>query len=448
LLHITSLPGGHGNGDLGPEARRFADFLAQAKQSWWQLLPIGPTGEGHSPYSACSAFAGNPLLISLDDLVKDGLLSAGDLENFSSKEELLRKVSTRVAHDLDSPFWTDFRRFDSEQNFWLENYTWYCSLKERFGGRPWIEWPEAFRFRKFREWDRETLRALGEASFHHKFVQFLFERQWEALRSYCAERGVGLIGDVPLFISHDSADVWACRDIFELDESGAPTVVSGVPPDYYNPEGQLWGQPIYRWKALAAKGYDWWIKRLGWDARRFSALRLDHFIGYHNYWEIPAGALTAAQGRWVPGPGAEFLSAVTKALPQLELIAEDLGSVTPEVTALRDQFDLPGMRILQFSAGEEVSEYPRRAVAYTGTHDNDTIASYGIPWDMIAQVWRSGADTAIVPAQDLLGLGSEARMNRPGVPEGNWRWRLLSGQLSPEIAQRLKSLTEECGRAA
>lgn len=489
LLHVTSLPGDRPLGDLGPDAFKFADFLASAGLRWWQMLPICPVGAGASPYSSPSAFAGEPLLIALEPLVDAGLLEPGDLSgapeggakaDFEAarrfKEPRLRRAAAKAAKDLDSPAWRGFQRFYTEHaEAWLEDHARYCALKERFGGAAWTDWPQEVRERRFKKWDRDLLKFLGESAFYHQFVQYLFQEQWARLRRYCDERGIHLMGDVPIFVAHESADVWAHQDLFQLGPDGRPTVVAGVPPDYFSKTGQRWGNPHYRWDEMKRRGYDWWIARLRAAAERFDAVRLDHFIGFENYWEIPASCETAIEGRWVPGPGADFFAAVSKALPQLELVAEDLGSITPQVAKLRDTFDLPGMRVLQFAFGADTQaesflphNYPRRTVAYTGTHDNDTTVGWyqassteterhrarvylhsdgaRIHWDMIGALMRSTADVAIFPAQDLLGLPASARMNTPGTAEGNWGWRLTPGQLTPELAGRLRALAAETKR--
>lgn len=499
LLHVTSLPGGHGCGDLGPQARRFADFLAEAKQAWWQMLPVGPIGAANSPYSSPSAFAGCPWLISLEDLVEDGLLESADLAveapfpkdhaDYDAmrafKEPRLRKAFAAFTKGGSGELWDGFKAFVRQHQEWVEDYANFCALKDYFHGKPWTQWDPVVRDRKFRQWPRELLKDLGEESAYHQFVQFLFARQWARLRRHAEARGVDLIGDVPIFVAHESADVWAHREIFQLDEQGRPLVVAGVPPDYFSEDGQLWGNPHYRWDVLKRRGYDWWLARLSAAAERFEAVRLDHFIGFYNYWEIPADAKTAKAGRWVAGPGEDFFEAVRLALPQLELIAEDLGCVTARVTALRDRFDLPGMRVLQFAFGSDDQaesflphNYPRRTVAYSGTHDNDTTRGWyedpgtapgarmpqqiekekhnarvylhsdgaRIHWDMIRCLLRSTADVVVFPAQDLLGLGTEARMNKPGTVEKNWEWR-LPRELDKRLADKLSRLTEESGRS-
>jgi 4-alpha-glucanotransferase len=442
LLHPTSLPGPYGIGDLGPEARRFADRLAGAGQRWWQMLPVGPVGEGNSPYDSPSSFAGNPLLLSLEDLAEDGLLDRALFAKPPSFREA--RVDYAGARAFKQPlidkacrallthgeFRAELERFRKAHAGWLEHYA------------------------RFHADNPELVVA----------AQFLFYRQWKRLRAHCEARGVELIGDVPIFVSLKSADVQAHPEIFHLDKKGRPTVVSGVPPDYFSETGQLWGTPLYRWDVLKEKGYSWWLARLGQAAERFHAVRLDHFIGFCRYWEIPAGSKTAVTGKWVPGPGAEFFKAVREKLPQLELIAEDLGAVSPEIFALRDQFHLPGMSVLHFGF-EDVT---RKYVVYTGTHDNDTTVGWyqslpeeakdkvrrhlgvdgsQIHWDLIAAALRTPADTAIIPAQDLLGLPTEARMNLPGTSSGNWEWRLAKGAPFDAALARLKTLTAETGRS-
>lgn len=486
LLHPTSLPGPSGIGDLGEEAHRFADFLASAGQSWWQMLPLGPTGFGNSPYSALSSWAGNPLLVSLERLAREswlppeeaaapdappGRVAYGEVEAF--KGERLRRAfaafEARAAGSARDAF-EEFRRAAAE---WLPDYALYRALKEAHGGAAWTSWEDGVRRR-----DPAALgqahRALAPQVRFHEFVQFAFERQWAELRRHCAERGVGLIGDVPFYVSHDSADVWAHQDLFDLGRRGRPRRVAGVPPDLFSRTGQLWGFPIYRWERHRERGFDWWLSRFRGALARFDAVRIDHFIGFHRAWAVPARLRTALRGRWIPAPGEEIFERLRAEHGSLGLVAEDLGIVTPEVEALRDRFDLPGIRVLQFAFDGTPENphlphrYPRRVLAATGTHDNDTSRGWfeslespdlrtrvleylgtdgrEIHWDMIAAVFRSAADTAIVPAQDLLGLGSEARMNRPGQPSGNWDWRLLPGALTNDLAARLRALTESCGR--
>lgn len=489
LLHLSSLPGPHGIGDLGPCAYDFVDFLSRAGQGWWQMLPVGPIGAGNSPYSSPSAFAGEPLFISLELLVEDRLLLGEDLKGSPVlqdgavdyegarrfKEPLLRKAFSTFMERGSAELWSGFKEFASRHGGWLEDWSRFSALKAARPGS-WLDWPPELRRREFRRWGTESLREFGEAAAARQFQQFLFDRQWQALRRHALSRGVGLIGDVPIYVAHESADVWSHQDLFLLAEDGRPAAVAGVPPDYFSETGQLWGNPLYRWDALKAKGYDWWLARLRQASERFDAVRLDHFIGFQRYWEIPAGAKTAKEGRWMPGPGDELFKRAASELEGLELIAEDLGAVTPEVLALRDRFDLPGLRVLQFAFGSDGQaesflphNYPRRCVAYAGTHDNDTSAGWfggssrpdereralrymksdgrEFPLDMIRTILASTADTAIVTAQDLLGLGSEARMNLPGSSSGQWRWRLRPGQLEDAAAARLRAMTESAGRA-
>ncbi len=489
LLHLSSLPGPDGVGDLGRPAEAFVDFLAEAGQAWWQMLPVGPIGAGNSPYSSASAFAGEPLFISLDLLVEDGLLSAQDLRerpafpddaaDFEAarrfKDPLLAKAFQSFTQRGSLELWSGFKQFQARHAVWLEDWARFAALKAQTRGAAWVDWPPEIRARDFRRWGQGSLREFGEAVARQQFFQFLFHRQWGRMRSHAAARGVGLIGDVPIYVAHDSSDVWSNQEIFQLDADGHPTAVAGVPPDYFSADGQLWGNPLYRWGVLKSRGYDWWLARLRQAAERFDAVRLDHFIGFQRYWEIPAQAKTAKEGAWKPGPGDSFFERIRSELPALELIAEDLGVVTPEVSALRDRFDLPGLRVLQFAFGDDHQaesflphNYPRRCVAYAGTHDNDTTAGWyanssrpderdrarrymlsdgsQMHWDMIRTILGSTADTAIITAQDLLGLGSQARMNLPGVSAGHWQWRLRPGQFNEDLSRRLRVLTEAGGR--
>jgi len=482
LLHPTSLPGPFGIGDLGPEAYKFVDFLVAARQSLWQVLPLGPTGYGDSPYACYSAFAGNTLLISPEKLVDEGLLdSAPSLatkkqkidfgEVHQSKEQLLRKAYERYTKTTDTALRAAFETFAQQQASWLEDYARFRALKDAHGGVAWNEWDH----------EREELREEVEA---HMFYQFLFFRQWTALKSYCNDHGIKVVGDLPIFVAHDSADVWTNPEQFKLDKNGKPLVVAGVPPDYFSTTGQLWGNPLYNWERMQADGFKWWIERVRATLAMVDIARVDHFRGFAACWEIPGGDKTAERGQWVEAPGRELFTAIRNTLGELSLIAEDLGVITPDVVALREEFRFPGMRILQFGFGGDSKNidlphnYVPNVVAYTGTHDNDTtvgwfnsVAGEGstrtaeqiererafclnylntkgeeIHWDFIRAVLASVADTAIVPLQDLLGLGTEARMNLPNSTEGNWAWRYDSGQLSDEIAARLRKLTELYGR--
>jgi 4-alpha-glucanotransferase len=482
LLHPTSLAGGPENGDLGDEARRFVDFLAAAGQRWWQMLPVGPAGYGGSPYSAQSAFAGNAMLVSLDRLVEDGLLPAVDVAQ--AREPQLRAAFAAFVHKGGDP---DLDVFGDEARGWLEDFALYRALKRAYRDVQWTLWPAPLRDR-----DPSAL-AEAKATFadeiaYGRFVEWRFWRDFKALRAYAHARGVALIGDIPIFTAHDSADVWQHRDLFTLDPTtGEPALVAGVPPDYFSETGQRWGNPLYRWERMRARGFPWWIERFRAMLSAFDAVRIDHFIGFCRYWEIPAEETTAINGHWREGPGAPFFEAVKGALGELPLIAEDLGAVTADVTALRDRYHLPGIKVLQFAFATDDAtsdflphNYPRRAVVYTGTHDNDTSAGWyfdpggpmrtpeetenerrrvrrylGLPpehdghdihWHLIRLAMASVANVAIFPVQDVLGLGSDARMNRPGTDRGNWRFRLAPGALTPAHAGRLKELTATYGR--
>ena len=474
LLHPTSLPGPFGIGDLGPEARRFVDFLADAGIRIWQVLPLGPTGYGDSPYQSLSAFAGNPLLISPETLAEEGLLNRSDVESPSDfpvhtvefervipyKQALLRKAFEQFRGDAE------FDRF-CESNAWLDSWCRFSALKNANGSVAWTEWNPSI--------------ALDPREVEvQRFFQYCFARQWQDLKRYCTERGIRIMGDMPIYVAHDSADVWANREPFELDEQGRPVVVSGVPPDYFSADGQLWGNPIYRWDRVARNGFAWWIERFRHTLSIVDMVRLDHFRGFEAYWEVPGGSTTARSGRWVKGPGAALFEAAEKALGPLPIVAENLGVITPEVEAIRHQFHYPGMSILQFAFGTDPQaptfrphNYPREVVAYTGTHDNDTtvgwwnsspaidstrtaddiarehraacaylnIGGQEISWVFIRSVFASVANTALAPMQDVLGLGSEARMNLPGSTRGHWRWRMCPNALSAELATRLRELT-------
>jgi len=502
LLHPTSLPGPYGIGDLGPSAFRFIDWLADSGCKLWQILPLGPTGYGDSPYQCFSAFAGNPYLINPDFLLRDDLLHPDDLveiPNFAEnsvdygriipwKLNLLerafirfRSVHRTVRHEFD--------RFSAENVSWLPDYALFMALKEANGGGAWSGWPAALRKR-----DPEALTEAGQryadAVGRYMFYQFVFSRQWAALCDYAHQRGIQIIGDIPIFVAYDSADVWANPELFFLDESDQPMVVAGVPPDYFSQTGQLWGNPLYRWDVLKERDYDWWVARFRATLRQVDIVRLDHFRGFAGYWEIPAGNKTAEKGRWAPGPGEDFLSAIKSALSEistrfstgLPIIAEDLGEITPDVIELRDKFDLPGMKILQFGfSGPDNKFLPHNypttnCVAYTGTHDNDTAlgwyetapenerdfarrylacdpsegsdssteshdsSSQEFAENLVRAAWSSVAVYAIAPMQDLLGLRTEARMNFPSTLGGNWSWRLLEEQLSPQLQGRLREL--------
>jgi 4-alpha-glucanotransferase len=482
LLHPTSLPG-PGIGDLGPAAHGFLDWLHRARQSLWQVLPLVAVNEGGSPYNALSAFAGNPLLLAPAELVREGWIAEEDAAppaglpeqgiDFAAvlgwKEALVAATRAR----LDGARRAELAAYRRREAAWLEDYALFRALRTRHGGG-WTRWPEPLRRR-----DPAALEAarreLADEVERHALGQLLFDRQWSALRSAAVARGIRVVGDLPIFVAHDSADVWANPGLFSLDADGLPTVVSGVPPDYFSATGQLWGNPLYRWDVLARDGYRWWVERFRRTLSMVDVLRVDHFRGFEAYWEVRAGAPDAIDGRWVPGPGRALFDAVREALGALPLIAEDLGIITPEVEALRDDLALPGMRVLQFAFGSDDPANPHLpanhvagAVAYTGTHDNDTALGWyrsldaaeraradGVlppgsepHWRMIETVLRSPAGWAVVPLQDVLGLGPEARMNTPGVAEGNWSWRFPEGALGEGPAERLAALVRATGRAA
>jgi 4-alpha-glucanotransferase len=497
LLHPTSLPGPFGIGDLGPEAYAFADFLHAAGQSLWQMLPLGPTGYGDSPYACYSAFAGNTLFISPELLLEDRLITKDLLDeapglptgrvDFAAvheyKDSLLRAAFDTFAHGATPELTPRLEDFSRQHFAWLDDYALFRALKDEHGGVAWHNWPADLVNRRPAALEDALLRLAGEIGAQ-KFYQFLFFRQWSALKSYCAQRGIQLVGDIPIFVAHDSADVWTNPRQFKLNDDGSPTVVAGVPPDYFSTTGQLWGNPLYNWEQMRANGFSWWIKRVKAALEMLDIARIDHFRGFAACWEIPGGDQTAERGRWVEAPGRELFTAIRNALGQVPIIAEDLGVITPEVESLRDDFSFPGMRILQFAFSSDTKNidlphnYHKNVVVYTGTHDNDTavgwfksVAGEGstrdaaqiererkfcleyldtdgaeIHWDFIRAALASVANTAIVPLQDLLGLGTDARMNLPNSTEGNWSWRFESGALSSKLAARLKKLTELYGR--
>lgn len=501
LLHVTSLPGRHGNGDVGPAARSFIDFLVRAGQRWWQMLPVNPAGKGNSPYSGVSAFAGNPLLISLDDLVEDGLLRASDVAfALDSSRADYAKATTARSSALRAAFVRystqrrryagELERFREQSQFWLGDYALYMALRERLGGKAWTEWPPELAQRRKPDLERAR-RELAEAVEYFEFEQLLFDRQWTRLRRHGREQGVGFIGDAPIFIAHESADVWSHPQLFLLDRAGRSTHVAGVPPDYFCKTGQRWGNPLYRWDTLARLRYSWWVERFRTLCTHFDVIRLDHFIGFSRYWAVPAAEKTAEKGRWRPGPGRALFDVVREQLGSNPFIAEDLGEVTPEVRRLRDDLALPGMRVLQFAFGSDLQandflphRYVKHSVAYTGTHDNDTFVGWfedpggkggprtprqaakerraaitylagpgatelarEVHWEAIRAVYASVADTAIVPMQDVLGLTSDSRMNTPGSADGNWQWRLRARDCTPKLARRLQVFATTYGRA-
>ncbi|HLA95324.1 MAG TPA: 4-alpha-glucanotransferase [Pyrinomonadaceae bacterium] len=497
LLHPTSLPGDFGIGDFGPNAYEFVDFLVKAKQTYWQILPLGPTGYGDSPYQCFSAFAGNPLLISPEKLVSDGLLDAELLKNkpdfpshkvdfaavYTWKTALLPEAYKRFHQTTSVDLRGKFETFNQENGWWLEDYAAYKAIKISQGQKPWYEWPDPLKLRIAPAIKAEADRLYEEIQAE-KFYQFIFYSQWADLKEYANKHGVRIIGDIPIFIALDSSDVWCNQEKFKLNDDGSPTVVAGVPPDYFSQTGQLWGNPIYDWDAMRQDGFSWWVARVAGTFKTVDVVRVDHFRGFAAAWEVPGGDNTAEHGRWVDVPGKELFLALKQALGDLAIIAEDLGVITPDVEELRDGSGFPGMRILQFAFGGDANNhdlphnYIRNCVAYTGTHDNDTIVGWWlsqagagstrdakaisrehdfalkylctdgdeIHWDLIRSIWSSVADTAIAPVQDLLGLGTEGRMNLPASTSGNWFWRFQDGDLSDEIVTRLKELTEVYGR--
>lgn len=487
LLHVTSLPAAFGVGDLGPEARAFADFLYRSGQRYWQLLPLNPTeaGQGHSPYSALSSKAGYPLLISPEALAKDGLLTATDLKEYRVphtdkvdyieaeriKNELLEKAFAAFVRQKDAPLHEAFRQFNAREKRWLDDFAFFMLLKKLFNGKPWFAWPDEYKLR-----DGRALKKLAVAHKREvrktKWLQFIFSRQWNDLRTYCNGRNVRFIGDLPFYISYDSADVWAQPGIFALDESGQRTGIAGVPPDAFSADGQLWGMPVFRWDVLRETGYAWWIERLKKNVELFDRVRLDHFRAFAGYWEVPEGEQTARNGSWQPGPGADFFAALEKELGDLPFVAEDLGDITEDVLQLRDAFHLPGMKVLQFAFGDDMPQsdyiphnYDKKFLVYTGTHDNNTTVGWfrteadgdvkrrltqyaGLDvtahnvHDVLARLaYGSVAQIAVLPVQDVLGLDERARMNKPSSGENNWAWRLLPGQLNADAERKLAEWT-------
>ncbi len=498
LLHPTSLPGRFGIGDLGPAAFEFVDLIASAGQRLWQVLPLGPTGYGDSPYQCLSAFAGNSLLISLEQLIADGLLTEDEARTqeipfgpvdfptvIGQRRALWPRVFDRFEATADQEIRNRFERFCLTQASWLNDFALFAAVKDAQGQTAWTTWDDDIARREPRALAGWSERCAREICVH-KLTQFLFFEQWKHLRQACHARSIAIMGDLPIFVAHDSADVWARPELFRLDANGQPTVLTGVPPDYFSATGQLWGNPHYRWDVLAQAGYTWWIDRFRALLALVDRVRIDHFRGFEASWEVPGDATTALVGKWVKGPGIVLFEMVQSALQtdRLPFVAENLGVITPEVEAVRQRLGLPGMAILQFAFGSDPQapsfrphNHSRDLVVYTGTHDNDTTMGWWtgasghstrslievenereharrylsldgreVHWEFIRAALASVADTAIVPVQDLLGLGSEARMNRPGTDTGNWRWRLLPGQLSHEVVQTLAIMTATYGR--
>jgi 4-alpha-glucanotransferase len=490
LLHITSLPSPYGVGDMGPGAYQFADFLVETKQSFWQILPLNPTdlAHGNSPYQSVSAFAGNPLLISPELMVRQGFLAQSDVENMpgyqirpldypsviASKEHIFRVAYERFQQGGKRH---EYERFCAENSSWLDDFALFIALRDHFSGKAWTEWPQEMRDRQPEA--LESLKAkLYDALEKTRFLQYVFFEQWHSLKAYCNHRGIQLFGDIPIYVIHESSDVWANPELFTLDDERKPSVVAGVPPDYFSETGQLWGNPVYRWDVLREGGYGWWIQRLQHNIKLFDLVRIDHFRGLVGYWVVPAGETNAVNGQWVEAPAEDFLNALLRRFPQLPIIAEDLGVITPDVREIMHRFDLPGMKVLLFAFGEDLPTNPyiphnleKNCVLYTGTHDNNTargwfereatlevkkrlfhyvgreVPAEKIHWELIRLSMMSVANMVIIPMQDILGLGEEARMNRPATPQGNWQWQLLQEQLTSSLAQGLREMTEIYGRA-
>jgi 4-alpha-glucanotransferase len=487
ICHPTSFPGSHGIGDFGEAAFRYVDWLARGRQTLWQLLPLGPIGLGNSPYASPSAFAGNELLISLPWLVGDGLLDPGLLDDappFSTsyvdydeirafKQPLLREAFDHFRRGAAPDYRPAFDAFREEQAAWLDDYSTFMALKSAHGGVAWSAWPAGVALRK-----RDVLAAakerLRDEIRFQEFTQFLFHRQWSEVRRYANQLGIAVVGDLPIFVAYDSADVWAHRDLFRLDRQGLPTVVAGVPPDAFTAEGQFWGNPIYDWTRSAETGYAWWIDRVRSSLRQVDLLRIDHFRAFAASWVVPAGAPTAAAGHWEQGPGRAIFDAMERTLGELSFIVEDLGLITPDVVALREELGFPGMKVLQFAFDSGATNaylphnYIPESVVYTGTHDNQTTIGWfrtlpdpvrasvqrylgrdgsDIAWDLIRTALASIADRAIAPLQDVMRLDDDARMNTPGSSTGNWAWRYAPHQLHEGLADGLRELTETYGRS-
>ncbi|HRD66289.1 MAG TPA: 4-alpha-glucanotransferase [Candidatus Competibacter sp.] len=475
LLHPTSLPGGYDNGDLGPEAYRFVDFMAACGFTIWQTLPLGPPHDDLSPYSAQSAHAGNPRLIALEPLIEAGWLkpdggpNAGE-DGWTYRQRRLSEA--RQGFEKASRAQGEYEAFLAQHRSWLDDFALYQAIRAAQGQSAWADWPPELRDRH-PEALAATRQQLGKSIAQSRFEQFLFYRQWAALKRYANERGVLIFGDIPLFVGYDSADVWARRDCFLLDDEGRPEVVAGVPPDYFSATGQLWGNPHYAWERMRADGFRWWKERIHTQLTQFDLLRIDHFRGLEAYWEIPAGAETAASGRWQLAPGDELFRALRAEFGRLPLVAEDLGIITPEVEALRDNHGLPGMKVLHFAFGGAADNpylphnHVLNSVVYTGTHDNNTTLGWfeeldertrahlfdylggdpkSMPELLVRCAFASVARLAVVPMQDILELGGEDRMNRPGVADGNWRWRFRLEQVGPQITRHYRHLLELYGR--
>jgi len=484
LFHPTSLPGKYGIGTLGKEAYAFIDFLKKSRQKLWQIFPLGPTGYGDSPYQSFSSFAGNPYLIDFDLLIEAHLLSEEDLRDvffgdneeyidygaiYNQKYPLLRKAYENFKSSDNHEMRENLEHFKRENASWLNDYSLYISLKNHFNGLPWNEWAHDIKNREHGAMEHYK-NELADDIEYHNFIQFLFFKQWGDVKRYANENGIKIIGDIPIFVAADSSDAWANPEIFLFDEERKPVKVAGVPPDYFSATGQLWGNPLYNWQKLKETNYSWWVERVRANLSTCDIIRIDHFRGFEAYWAVPYGDDTAINGQWEPGPGIDLFNAIKSQLGELPIIAEDLGLMTQGVIDLREATGFPGMKILGFAfdSGEENDylphTYTKNCVVYTGTHDNDTLIGWfqkakeedrqfardylnsrsddEIHWDAIRGAWSSVANMAISPVQDFLGLGSEARINTPGVASGNWQWRLKQGVLTNELAERIAKLTK------
>jgi 4-alpha-glucanotransferase len=489
LLHPSSFPSRFGIGDLGSEAYRFIDFLKNTYQQYWQVLPLGPTGYGNSPYMCYSAMAGNYFLISLEKLADEGFLAEEDFANLPEfpsekvdfeqvipiKVNLLIKACENFKNHASPDQRQAFQYFCKTKGYWLDNYALFMALKDSRNNSSWYTWEPELAKR-----DPEALakieRELTEEIFYYKFVEYEFFRQWSELKNYANQNGIEIIGDIPIYVAHDSADVWSNPEIFALDqETGLVALMAGVPPDYFSATGQLWGNPVYNWEELEKQDFKWWVQRFEAMLDYVDIIRIDHFRGFEAYWAVPQGEETAVNGKWIEAPGTALFDVIKQTLGKLPIMAEDLGIITPEVEALRDRFAFPGMKVLHFAFGSDAGNdflpfnYPRNAVVYTGTHDNDTTVGWfdsandqekqnlllylgsvspdGINWDLIRLALSSIANQAIIPLQDVLGLGTQARMNYPSTGEGNWIWRYRGEDLTEELSDRLKNLTKVYGRA-
>ena len=486
LLHPTSLPGPFGSGDLGASAYRFVDWLSSTGQSLWQMLPTGPAGMANSPYMSLSAFAGSPMLIDPIELVSHGWLGQDDVQSVSgfsdarvdyprvsqARMALLAKASKQFFQRRNGDDRQHYEAYCEAEKSWLDDYSLFQALNQHFSGKGWVEWDHDLVHRDQKALDNAA-GELREYIDFHKFTQWCYHRQWTAIKKYANDRNVRLVGDIPIFVAHHSADVWSNQETFTIDENGMPLFVAGVPPDYFSEDGQRWGNPLYRWDVMGRQHYRWWVSRFRNTFALFDIIRIDHFRGFEAYWEIPAKEKTARTGRWVKAPGEDLFTAIKNELGTLPIIAEDLGVVTPEVTALREKFGFPGMKILQFAFSTDPADnflphrYEKNYVVFTGTHDNDTTIGWyekaneherdfvrrycrtngsEIHWDLMTLALQSTADIAVIPLQDVIGLGSEGRMNFPGTVDGNWEWRFTWDQLNARATERLADLTALYGR--